>query len=263
MAKYQNAYREDLDKEESSYSEEIGAAQEADAQLDPEESTFKKRYGDLRRHMQQTLTQKDAQIAQMQAQLDSATRKQIKFPKTEEEVAQWAARYPDVAKIIDTIAQKRANEVMQAGEQKLQKVHQLELQLARDKAETQLKKLHPDFDEIREDPAFHDWVAQQPQWVQDSLYKNQTDAMAASRAIDLYKADNKVASKSSKRSSSTAAAANTVRRASTITPNTGRAKFSESQVERMSAHEYERNEAAIMDAIRQGSFEYDLTGSAR
>ena len=99
MAKDQNVYREDLDKEESSYSEEIGAAQEADAQLDPEESTFKKRYGDLRRHMQQTLTQKDAQIAQMQAQLDSATRKQIKFPKTEEEVAQWAARYPDVAEI--------------------------------------------------------------------------------------------------------------------------------------------------------------------
>jgi hypothetical protein len=137
-------------------------------------------------------------------------------------------------------------------------VQQLELQLARDKAEAQLIKLHPDFNEIREDSAFHDWVAQQPQWVQDSLYKNQTDAMSAARAIDLYKSDTK------KKPVRKSAAANSVgRTSSSIAPNTGRAKFRESQVERMSAQEYEQNEEAIMSSIREGSFEYDLTGSAR
>jgi len=90
------------------------------------------------------------------------------------------------------------------------------------------------------------------------LYKNQTDAMAAARAIDLYKSDTK------KKPVRKSAAANSVgRTSSSIAPNTGRAKFRESQVERMSAQEYEQNEAAIMAAIQEGSFEYDLTGSAR
>jgi hypothetical protein len=257
MAKYQNAYRQEENVgTDTTYSQDVAVA-EANGP-DSEDATFKKRYGDLRRHMQQSMAQKDQELAQMRAQLDSATRKQIKFPKTEQEVAEWAARYPDVAKIIDTIAQKRAQEVLQVGEQKLQRVQQLELQLARDKAEAQLIKLHPDFNEIREDSAFHDWVAQQPQWVQDSLYKNQTDAMAAARAIDLYKSDTK------KKPVRKSAAANSVgRTSSSIAPNTGRAKFRESQVERMSAQEYEQNEAAIMAAIQEGSFEYDLTGSAR
>jgi len=258
MAKYQNPYKqqEENDGSDTTYSQDVAVA-EANAP-DSEDATFKKRYGDLRRHMQQSMAQKDQELAQMRAQLDSATRKQIKFPKTEQEVAEWAARYPDVAKIIDTIAQKRAQEVLQVGEQKLQRVQQLELQLARDKAEAQLIKLHPDFNEIREDSEFHDWVAQQPQWVQDSLYKNQTDAMAAARAIDLYKSDTK------KKPVRRSAAANSVgRTSSSITPNTGRARFKESQVERMSAHEYEQNEEAIMAAIKEGSFEYDLTGSAR
>ena len=36
----------------------------------------------------------------MQKQLDAATRSQIKFPKTDEEVEAWSKRYPDVAKIV-------------------------------------------------------------------------------------------------------------------------------------------------------------------
>lgn len=257
MAKYQNAYRQqENESEDTTYSQDVAAAEGAG--LTDEESTFKKRYGDLRRHMQQSMAQKDNEIAQMRAQLESATRKQIKFPKSEQEVAEWAQRYPDVAKIIDTIAQKRAQEVLQVGEQKLQRVQKLELQLARDKAEAQLLKLHPDFGEIREDSAFHEWVGQQPQWVQDALYKNQTDAMAASRAIDLYKSD--IRKKPGRKPS---AASSVGRTSSSITPNTGRAKFKESQVQAMTAQEYEKNEEAIMASIREGFFEYDLTGSAR
>lgn len=46
-------------------------------------------------------------------------------------------------------------------------------------------------------------------------------------------------------------------------PNTNRMKFSESMVQSMSSREYEQNEDAIMGAIREGTFDYDLTGSAR
>ena len=59
----------------------------------------------------------------------------------------------------------------------------------RKKAEVELITAHPDFGEIRDDDAFHDWVDEQPKWVQDALYENADDSRSASRAIDLYKAD--------------------------------------------------------------------------
>ena len=45
---------------------------------------------------------------------------------------------------------------------------------------------------------------------------------------------------------------------------TGRnATFSESQIDAMSARDFEKNEEAIMEAMRSGNFTYDITGGAR
>jgi len=260
MAKYQGAYREDVYKEEESVQENV-QEENVETSSGGEEDTFKKRYGDLRRHMQQSMQQKDAQLQKMQEQLAQATRQQIRFPKSEEEVAAWSQKYPDVAKIIDTIAQKRVQEALAIGEKELNKVKQLEVKLNREKAEKELRDAHPDFDQIRSDSKFHDWVMQQPQYVQDALYKNNTDARAAARAIDLYKADNGI---KRKRPVSNKDAARSVGRTSSANaPVSGRARFSESQVEKMSPREYEANEDAILDSMRNGSFEYDISGGAR
>jgi hypothetical protein len=84
--------------------------------------------------------------------------------------------------------------------------------------------------------------------------------MAAARAIDLYKADTGKRKSSSKKS-----AAQAVGRSTSAAPAaTGKAKFSESQVARMSDREYEANEEAILQAMRtEGAFTYDMTGGAR
>jgi len=258
MAKYQGAYREDVYKEELPAQQQEMEPEELETG-DPEEGTFKKRYGDLRRHMQQMMQQKDAEMAKMRDQLDSATRQQIRFPKTDAEVAEWAKKYPDVAKIVDTIAQKRVQEALAIGEKKLAGIQKLEQKIEREKAEADLRRMHPDFDEIRSDAKFHQWVSEQPQWVQDSLYKNNTDARAAARAIDLYKAD---VGMKKKRSGSSADAAKTVGRGSGASVSNGKARFKESQVAKMNAAEFERNEAAITEAMRNGLFEYDLSGKA-
>ena len=60
---------------------------------------------------------------------------------------------------------------------------------AREKAEVELLRLHPDFNDIRDSDDFHEWADEQPKWVQDALYENDNDARSAARAIDLYKAD--------------------------------------------------------------------------
>lgn len=255
MAKYQGSYREDVYVEEESVQEDVQQQESGDS----EEATFKKRYGDLRRHMQQSMAQKDAQLNKMQDQLAQATRQQIKFPKTEEEVAQWSQKYPDVAKIIDTIAQKRVQEALAIGERELGKVKQLEVRLEREKAEKALRDAHPDFDTLRKSKDFHDWVAEQPEYVKDALYKNETDARAAARAIDLYKADRGIR----KKKSTTGDAARSVGRSSSSSPSTGRARFKESVVGKMSPAEYEKNEEAIFQSMKDGTFEYDLSGAAR
>lgn len=261
MAKYRGAYREDVGSEEKPYSQEL--AEQANQQQEPvemsgsEEASFKKRYGDLRRHTQQQIADKDREIQQMKQQLEAATKQQIRFPKTEKEIAEWVKKYPEVAKVMDTIAQKRSLEALAMGERKMEGLKRLEQQLSREKAETTLRKMHPDFDKIRSDPKFHKWAAQQPGYIRDALYKNTSDPFAAARAIDLYKAD-------IGRKTSTQEAASSVGRSSTsAAPSNGRAKFSESQVSKMSTAEYEKNEAAILDAIKRGEFTYDISGAAR
>ena len=257
MSKYKR--KEELEAD-SKYSEELEAQVATDSEpKEPEEASFKKRYGDLRRHTQQLMSQKDQELEKLKEQLDSAAKGQIKFPKTDDEIEAWSKKYPDVSKIVDTIARKRANEALEEGEKRLGHLKDLETKLTKKEAEQQLMKLHPDFNEIRQDPAFHEWVSMQPLYINDALYKNNTDAMAAARAIDLYKADTGKRKTSSKKS-----AAQAVGRSTSATPAaTGKAKFSESQVAQMSDREYDANEEAILEAMKSGAFTYDMSGGAR
>jgi DNA repair exonuclease SbcCD ATPase subunit len=249
-------------QEENNPSEEGNSDSGAEPES-AEEKSFKKRYGDLRRHSQQQQTQLQSQIDALKAQLEQSTTKQIKFPKTEAELNEWAAQYPDVAKIVETIAMKKAKEQAKEIEDRFRQLDEREQQTAKERAETELMRLHPDFGSIRDDDAFHDWVEEQPKWVQQALYENDTDAKAAARAIDLYKADKGI--KTKKESSSKDAAQSVGTRGARSTPASEdtNGTFYESQVSKMSTHEYEANQEAISKAIKSGKFVYDLSGSAR
>ena len=61
--------------------------------------------------------------------------------------------------------------------------------VAKDRAEVELSKLHPDFADIRADDKFHEWVSTQSPEIQGWLYDNTSNANLAARAIDLYKMD--------------------------------------------------------------------------
>ena len=239
------------------------AQEPEDSSLNAEEKSFKKRYGDLRRHSQQQQTTLQKQIDELRSQLQQSTEKQISLPKSEEELAEWAKTYPDVAKIVETIAIKKAKEQTQALDERFKQLDEREHQTSKDKAEAELMRLHPDFDVIRDDDDFHNWVEEQPKWVQDALYDNDSDARAAARAIDLYKADKGI--KTKKASSDKGAAESVNTRGSRSAP-TGESKdgvFYESQVNKMSTFEYEKNQEAIAKALQSGKFVYDISGSAR
>jgi len=227
-----------------------------------EEKTFKKRYGDLRRHSQQKEADLQEQINQLREQLDSATKKQIELPKSDEDIEAWTKKYPDVAGIVETIAIKKSKEQAQELESRIQKINEMQESATKEKAEVELLKLHPDFVDIREDDDFHNWAEEQPKWVQKALYENDDDAMSAARAIDLYKADRNIGKK---KTSSKDAALATNPKSTRTKPQTNEEStyLKESQVQKMSSQEYERRADEVMEAIRTGKFVYDVSGSAR
>ena len=228
-----------------------------------EEKSFKKRYGDLRRHMQEKEKSWEDKLKQIETQLGDVTRKEIKLPKSDEDIDAWAAQYPDVAAIVETIAIKKAREQSEGLESRVKEIDDMRANASREKAEVELMQVHPDFDSIRDSDDFHDWVEEQPKWVQDALYENDNDARSASRAIDLYKADKNIAK--SKPASNKDAARSISNRTSRNEPdaNNTDGAFKESQVAKMSPQQYEKAADAIMDAIRTGKFVYDMSGSAR
>ena len=259
---------QELAAEEALKAREETSTEEITEEVEPqgaEEQSFKKRYGDLRRHMQKTTEDKDKEITKLKEQLSAATKKEIKLPKTDEEIENWAKEYPDVAKIVETIAMKKAAEQNKDIEERLNSLSEKERLTSRERAEMQLLQIHPDFEEIRDNPDFHAWAEEQPQYIQAALYENEDDPRAAARAIDLYKADMGIAKKKKKTSAKDAAKAVTTK-GSTTTPDSALSNADtilESDVAKMSAIEYEQNEETIRKAIQSGKFVYDVSGAAR
>ena len=115
---------------------------------------------------------------------EALTKKEMKLPKSDEDIEKWAKEYPDVAAIVETIAMKKAKEQSVALEERLKAIDDMQISATKEKAEVELMRLHPDFDEIRDSDDFHEWAEEQPKWVQEALYENDNDARSAARAID-------------------------------------------------------------------------------
>ena len=254
---------EELEQLKKEHAGEEVEAEEAEP-TSAEEKTFKKRYSDLRRHQQKQAEEFKAELAAMKSQLEKATKKEMKLPKSDEDIEQWAADYPDVAAIVETIAMKKAAEQSTALEERMKAIDEMQTSATKEKAEAALMQMHPDFDEIRDSDDFHNWAEEQPKWIQDALYDNDNDARSAARAIDLYKADMGIAeAKKSKPSKDAAKSVTTKNTRNKPQEDESSTYLRESQVEKMSVHEYEKHSDEIMEAIRSGKFIYDLSGSAR
>tara|TARA_E500000178_G_scaffold350718_1_gene410246 strand:+ start:590 stop:1462 length:873 start_codon:yes stop_codon:yes gene_type:complete len=269
--KYNNDEKRKLDEQEleellkAQQGESVEEESKVEEEQEPtsaEEKTFKKRYSDLRRHQQKQADELKAKITDLERQLTEAARKEMKLPKSEEEIEAWTKEYPDVAGIVETIATKKAQEQSVALEERIKAIDEMHVSASKEKAEVELLKLHPDFSDIRESDSFHEWANEQPKWVQDALYDNETDARSAARAIDLYKADMKMSAPKSK--DKDAAKSVAVKNARSKPQEDATASYlKESDVQKMSAKEYEKKSDEIMEAIRSGKFIYDVSGSAR
>jgi len=234
-------------------------AQEED-DISPEEKNFKKRYGDLRRHSQKKEEEFNAKIEALEAKLTKAAKQELVLPKSEEELEAWSKQYPDIAGIVEAIADKKAKASATALEERMAEFEELKVDAQREKAEAELVKMHPDFIEIRQDDTFHNWAKEQPKWVQDALYENVDDAKSVARVIDLYKVDKGISNKKKVKPSEKAAASSVkTKSAAAPEPDDTAGYIRESEVAAMSIREYEKKQEEILDAQRNGRFIYDVS----
>ena len=234
-------------------------AQEDD-DLGAEEKNFKKRYGDLRRHSQKKEEEFNAKIAALEEQLNKAVKQEIVIPKTDEELDAFTKEHPDIASIIETIADKKSKSAAKDIEDRMVQLEELRVEAQREKAEAELVKMHPDFIEIRQDDTFHNWAKDQPKWVQDALYENVDDAKSVARVIDLYKVDKGITNKKKAKPAEKAAASSVkTKSAAAPEPDESAGYIRESEVAAMSIREYEKRQEEILDAQRNKRFIYDVS----
>ena len=230
-----------------------------DEGLTAEEKSFKVRYGDLRRHTSEKEKEMQSRLEKLESQLTLASKNELVLPKSTEEVDAWARQHPDVAAIVESIADKKATERSTDLESRMKKFEQIRADAIREKAEAELVSMHPDFESIRSGDEFHNWADEQPKWVKDALYENMDDAKSVSRVIDLYKQDKGINKATTLSSDKAAAASVNARTRSTPEADQSKKYLSESAVNRMSPREYAKRSDEIMTAMREGKFTYDMS----
>lgn len=270
--RYKNQYNfVDDPTDELSYSEELAALKSEkepeepntdnpEPTVDPnEDETWKDRYGNLRRHNQNLVNK----IKELENEVKKAGKKEIKYPKSEDEFNQWLKDYPDASAFIETLVLKRLSEYGQPEVDNTARLEELETKLATERAYNELVRRHPDFPKIQKDKKFHEWIEKRFEknpndWVYRALFQS-IDVDGADEAVTYYKQQNNIKASTPKDEEKEAASA--VRTSSNEPEpqvNQRKFKFKESEIAKMSDRDFEKNEEAIMEAWANGEVEMDL-----
>ena len=211
---------------------------------------YKKRYDDLKKHYDSKLNE----FKSREEELINQVTPEYKAPKTPEELEEFKNSYPDVYEVVETVAHLQSESKAKVLEERLSKLQEREQQIVQQESEKRLMENHPDFDDIRNSDDFHSWAKEQPEAIQDWIYKNANDADLASRAIDLFKRDIGLNTPKKKRSSSkkTNSAADMVSTKTTSVEPTQEKIWSEKEIAAMSIAEFDKYESEISDAMQQG-----------
>jgi len=268
---YRNDYHKDLGKEdpqpdpkaveaEATQKEEDKSFLSTSKDKDVKTHNFKKRYDDLKKHYDTKLDEwkqeKETLAAQSQA---VKTDTDYKPPKTSDELKQLKEDYPDIYGVVETIAHQQAGDKLRTVEDKLAQMSEREEDLIRDKAQTELLSVHPDFLELKDNENFQGWLQEQPTSISDGILSNGTDSKWAVRVLDLYKADAGI-SKKPDTAKSTKSAAEAVTKTSrvTIPEKAGDKKiWKQSEISKLKPGEFEILEKEIDLAAKEDRISTD------
>ena len=267
LAKFQREQKE-KEAEAATEQKDTNASEETADKLDQqatpiaerpakaEDRVFKKRYDDLKKHYDSTINKHKEELTSLRTQLESST-KQFVPPKSKDELEAWRKEYPDVYDMVETIAMNKATTQTADLENKYKDLKLQQEQIAKEKAEVELLKIHPDFNELRSNDDFHAWDEQQDPNIQSWLYENTANSKLAARAIDLYKADRGItkAKKEDKDLKKEAAKAISKTKKATDTDAPKKKIWTTSEISRLKPHQFEKFEKEIDLARLEGRIE--------
>ena len=222
-----------------------------------EDRVFKKRYDDLKKHYDSTINKHKDELKSLRTQLESSTT-QFVPPKSKEELEAWRKEYPDVYDMVETIAMNKATTQTADLETKYKNIQLQQEQIAKEKAEVELLKLHPDFNDIRAKDDFHEWAEQQDPTIQSWLYENTSNSKLAARAIDLYKMDrgqSTLTKKEEKDVKKEAAKAISKTKKATDSDIPKKRIWTTSEISKLKPHQFEKFEKEIDLARLEGRIE--------
>ena len=231
--------KEELDEEKPKEDRPVGV----------EDAVFKKRYDDLKRHYDETISNHKDEVLKLKKEKEAVASKPS-F-KSKEELEEWRKDYPDMYDSVMQLTTEATMKSKQEMEEQLLDIKKQQTRLARDRAEVDLAKKHPDFKEIRESGDFHDWASVQDNTVQSWLYDNTDNPNAAARAIDLYKYDRGLSSKKVNYDAKKEAAKAVSKTKASETP-TEKKQWTWASIKKMKPEEYSKFEADIDKAHREG-----------
>ena len=211
----------------------------------------------MKRHYDSTIQKHKDELESLRTRLESGN-SQFVPPKSKEELEAWRKEYPDVYDMVETIAIDKATTRTAELEDKYKNLKVQQEQIAKEKAEVELLKLHPDFNELRKQDSFHEWAEKQDPTIQGWLYENTSNATLAARAIDLYKMDQGISKLNKKQESDVkkeAAKAISKTKKSTETDMPKKKIWTTSEISKLKAHEFEKLESEIDLARLEGRIE--------
>ena len=214
-----------------------------------EDAVFKKRYDDLKRHYDETISKHKDEVLKLKKEKEAVASKPT-F-KSKEELEEWRKDYPDMYDSVMQMTTEATMKAKQDMQEELLQVKKQQTALARDRAEVELAKKHPDFKDIRESSDFHDWASVQDSTIQSWLYDNSDNPKSAARAIDLYKYDRGLSTKKVEYDAKKEAAKAVSKTKATETP-TEKKVWKWSEIQKMKPDEYSRYEEQIDKAHREG-----------
>ena len=243
--------------EETADKSEQNATPIAECPAKAEDRVFKKRYDDLKKHYDSTLNKHKEELTSLRTQLESSNT-QFVPPKSKEELEAWRKEYPDVYDMVETIAIDKATTRTADLENKYKDLQLQQEQIAKEKAEVELLKLHPDFNDIRAKDDFHEWAEKQDPTIQGWLYENTSNSKLAARAIDLYKMDrgqSTLTKKEEKDVKKEAAKAISKTKKATDSDIPKKKIWTTSEISKLKPHQFEKFEKEIDLARLEGRIE--------
>lgn len=241
-----------------------------DETLPEEERTWAKRYADTKSWAQKEINKLKKQHQEsldQYEQLKATT--PTSLPKTAEELKAWKEEYPEVSDAIEMIASEIADQKAESLSAKVAALEEKNTEASVELVKAKVKKVHKDFDQLADDPAFHEWVTTKASWVGEALYGG-TDAQAAIDALNLYKAEKNLLKKEDEPEKrkrgrprkEEADAAKMVADSSADSPSgSEKSKYLlESEIVKWTDEEFVKNYDMYLDHKRAGTIMYDISG---